>query len=337
MKNSKFIKTLEQYKENGLLYSQVHPTLPLTIWNYTPKTQYEALWDDITLMCRGLVTDDKGKIVARPFKKFFNIEENRHIPTDDFEVFEKLDGSLIIIFLYMGKMVIASRGSFTSDHVQWANEIIDEKWISFKALLRNGITYCFELIHPENRIVVDYGEFKNIILTGWIDTETGEEYEDFGWRGVPKVKKYEGLDWQNIKQLNWKNSEGFVVRFSNGDRCKIKFEDYVRLHRVMTNISDRKIWKALSEGQPITSILENVPDEFFQEVHRVEEQLKQEYQKIESMCRLNYVATVDTCNERAYGRKEFARLIQNFVYKDILFAMLDGKDYSQMIWKLLKP
>ena len=55
------LETLEKYHNEGLLYKQVHPSLPLTIWNYTEKVQYEGLWDDITLMSRGLVTDDKGK------------------------------------------------------------------------------------------------------------------------------------------------------------------------------------------------------------------------------------------------------------------------------------
>ena len=61
------LKVLEKYHQDGLLYKQQHPSLPLTIWNYTEIVQFEGKWDEITLMCRGLVTDDKGKIVARPF------------------------------------------------------------------------------------------------------------------------------------------------------------------------------------------------------------------------------------------------------------------------------
>ena len=74
------LEKLQKYLEDGLLYNQVHPTLDLTIWNYTEKVQYEGLWDEITLMCRGLVTNSKGEIVARPFKKFFNMEEGKHTP-----------------------------------------------------------------------------------------------------------------------------------------------------------------------------------------------------------------------------------------------------------------
>lgn len=57
------IQTLNEYKENGLLTNQSHPTLPLLIWNYSTKVQYEQLWDDVTLQCRALVTDLDGNIV----------------------------------------------------------------------------------------------------------------------------------------------------------------------------------------------------------------------------------------------------------------------------------
>lgn len=44
------LQKLNKYYEDGLLYKQVHPTLPLTIWNYTEKVQYENLWDEITFL-----------------------------------------------------------------------------------------------------------------------------------------------------------------------------------------------------------------------------------------------------------------------------------------------
>ncbi len=72
---------LNKYHNDGLLYKQTHPTLPLTIWNYTPAVQYGEKWDEVTLQCRGLVTGTEGDVVARPFKKFFNLEENKHTPS----------------------------------------------------------------------------------------------------------------------------------------------------------------------------------------------------------------------------------------------------------------
>lgn len=109
------IEILRKYENDGLLYSQIHPTLPLTIWNYTDKVQWENLWDEITLSCRGLVTDDLGNIIARPFKKFFNLSEGKTNTTNEYEIFEKYDGSLGILFFYKNESIFASRGSFTSD------------------------------------------------------------------------------------------------------------------------------------------------------------------------------------------------------------------------------
>ena len=51
------IKVLNKLYEDGLLYKQTHPTLPLTIWNYAPKVQYENIWTQLLMMCRGLLTE----------------------------------------------------------------------------------------------------------------------------------------------------------------------------------------------------------------------------------------------------------------------------------------
>lgn len=37
------LEKLNKYYEDGLLYKQVHPSFPLTIWNYTEKVQYENI------------------------------------------------------------------------------------------------------------------------------------------------------------------------------------------------------------------------------------------------------------------------------------------------------
>lgn len=138
------LETLHKYYEGGWLIKQNHPTLPLTIWNYSQQTQYEGKWDEITLACRGLVTDDKGTVVARPFKKFFNMEEGKHTPTQDFEVYEKMDGSCIICFYYSDKWIFASRGSFISEQAQMAEKLA--KKYPIKTLDKTK-TYMFEIIY----------------------------------------------------------------------------------------------------------------------------------------------------------------------------------------------
>lgn len=48
-----------------------HPTLPLTVYNYTNSCQYTRAWTPVTTAARGLVVDDAGNVIARPWAKFF--------------------------------------------------------------------------------------------------------------------------------------------------------------------------------------------------------------------------------------------------------------------------
>jgi RNA ligase len=339
------LEKLNRYLEEGLLMSQNHPTLPLTIWNYTPKVQYENLWDEVALMCRGLVTDNDGNIVARPFKKFFNIEEGKHISTKEFEVFEKMDGSLGIMFKYNGLMVCATRGSFTSEQSVWMNKFADK--YNYQDIIVDGFTYLFELIYPQNRIVVDYGDQERMVLLGIIKTESGEEvpYDDIFFDGWDVVEKYDGVkDYTTLKNMVKNNHEGFVVRFSNGDRMKVKGEEYIRLHKIMTNISTTSVWEILSNGGRIEDFLTDVPDEFYEKIKKYENNLKYEFYQIKEYCgklhdNFRYGKYNDKYPEPT--KKEFAE----FVIKNadptelraVMFKMWDGKPYEPVIWKLLKP
>jgi RNA ligase len=340
---------LDQYVEEGWLIKQDHPTLPLTIYNYSQATQYAGKWDEITLSCRGLVIDDQGRIMARPFKKFFNIEEGKHASTSEFNVYEKMDGSLIIIFWYDGGWVVASRGSFTSE------QAIAARKIAFNELTYNfsiSITYLFEFTAPWNRIVVDYGEKEKLTLLGAIRTEDGVEapYESLtliaDGLGCNVVKRYDDVtDFNKLKELNTHNREGFVVHFSNGDRCKIKFEDYVTLHKIITNVSSYDIWENLKTfGKLDETLLTKVPDEFYDWVCKVESTLLAEYHAIETeyKCiydKIRYCKAISRVGSSpSFSRRaEFAMLAKRYDRPNILFAMYDEKDYSQMIWKIIKP
>ena len=162
---------LNQYIEKGLVVKQDHPTLPISIYNYSRTCQYERLWDEITMDCRGLVLDSDGNVVAKPFRKFFNFGEltTEQIPNEPFEVFEKMDGSLGILFNYKGEWVLSTKGSFTSEQAIKGMEIL--KKYKYDRLL-TGYTYLFEIIYPENRIVCQY-DFEDLILLGVIDNRDG--------------------------------------------------------------------------------------------------------------------------------------------------------------------
>jgi RNA ligase len=344
---------LNRYYEKGLVYKQVHPTLPLTIWNYSEKVQYEGLFDGVTLNARGLVTDNDGKIAARPFKKFFNMEEGKHTPTEEFDVYEKMDGSLGILFNYQGEWVMATRGSFVSEQAIKGFEML--KNYDYEKLHKN-YTYLFEIIYKENRIVVQY-DYDDLILLGIIETKTGYEVDlhnegtdirlknlinNLGFKVVrkfDKVKSYEPL-----KHFIPDSKEGYVVRFSNGDRIKIKGEEYLRLHKLMTNVSTTAVWEMLSEGRDVLELLKGVPDEFYKKVKMYVLDLRYSY--------LSYSEYAGKMHDKfRYGKfndrypeptkKEFAEFLSlNDIdpkVRSICFAIWDNKNYDKIIWKYIKP
>jgi len=341
---NKFLYKLEQYSRTGHLFTQKHPTLPLSIWNYSPEVQYRQLWDDITLQCRGIVTDDEGNVVARPFKKFFNIEEGKHNPTEEFEVFEKMDGSLGILFNYKDEWILATRGSFTSEQSKKGRELLEK--CPLEKLDKNN-TYLFEILFIENMIVVDYKGYEGLVLLGAFNTETGEEvpYSELKLlEGFDIVKKYDGIkDYTTLKSLIDNNAEGFVVRFSNGDRMKIKGEEYLRLHKIMTNISTTGVWEHLSTGGDINELLKNVPDEFYKKVKQYSDTLKYGFYQISEDCGKSH----DYFRYGKYNdieieptKKEYAEHVMKNShppYRSVMFAMWDRKPYNKLIWNILKP
>ncbi len=315
----------------GYITQQKHPSAQLFIYNYTAKTQFERCWNELTLACRGLILDENQHIVARGFPKFFNWEELKpsDIPTLPFEVYEKMDGSLGILYWLDNQPFIATRGSFNSEQSTRATTILQKKYSNQIEKLDQSKTYLFEIIYPENRIVLDYGEKEDLILLAILDTETGQD-ESLQDIGFPLVQRYDGLkDFVALKALAFANKEGFVIKYQNGFRLKIKFEEYVRLHRIMTQVSNIDIWETLKNNLPLDEFLESVPDEFYDWVKATIASLHADYQAIETLCRANCVPLAT--------RKETAFYFQTLPYPKVLFAMLDERDYSAIIWRAIKP
>ncbi|MCD6066974.1 MAG: hypothetical protein K0S33_1800 [Bacteroidetes bacterium] len=322
---------LNKMMAEGYVVTQKHPNEKLFIYNYTQSAQFERVWNEVTLQCRGLIMDENFSVVARPFTKFFNLgeHENQEIPNEKFEVYEKMDGSLGILYWNDDKPAIATRGSFTSKQSVKATEMLHEKYAHTFSLLDKTKTYLFEIIYPENRIVVNYGEQEDLVLLAITDNATGKDVplSDIGFT---LVKRYDGINsLQALKELEEENKEGFVIKFEGGIRYKVKFDDYVRIHRVVTQVSSLNIWEYLKENKPLNEVLERVPDEFFNWVRETVDRMHANFAEIEAVAKAEYKELED--------RKETAIYFQTCKYPQVLFAMLDKKDHSRVIWKMLKP
>lgn len=191
---------------------------------------------------------------------------------------------------------------------------------------------------PTNRIVVDYGGKRTLVLLAKIHTQTGTEYplkqlKSYADHGFEVARSYDGIkDINELKKLEEPNKEGFVIRFESGLRLKCKFSDYVRLHRILTQCTARTIWDLLRNHQSFDDLLEKVPDEFLSWVQTTRNNLLSQFTNIEQEARevLAQIQNLPT-------RKEQAALICKSTYAPIVFSMLDGKNYTDIIWKRLKP
>jgi RNA ligase len=144
------IRTLNKYVNEGRLEKNSHPTLPISIYNYTRETQFKNDWDEITLAMRGTIIDDKGYVIASAFPKFFNYEEVAdQVPVkgDYVYVQEKVDGSLGILFHYENEWHLATKGSFTSEQAKKGMEILKEKYKFFDKVFMTHVTYIVEIIY----------------------------------------------------------------------------------------------------------------------------------------------------------------------------------------------
>jgi RNA ligase len=114
---------------------------------------------------------------------------------------------------------------------------------------------------------------------------------------------------------------------------KIKGEEYIRLHRILTNISNRDIWEYLKDNKPFDELLEKVPDEFNNWVKETARDLTVRFENIEK----DYREIFENLNNRNLSRKDFALRAKQYRHSNILFNMLDGTNPKQTIWKLLYP
>ena len=239
--------------QTGHVRLQRHPSRPLTIYNYTEAGQYAGAWTPVTLACRGLVVDAAGAIIARPYRKFFNHSEV-HAPQLDAAaevlVTDKADGSLGIIYHDGDGPAVATRGSFASDQALHATELLRARYGGF--VPPTGLTVLVEIIYPGNRIVVDYDGLDDLVLLGAVDIATGRTYGPAAvptWPG-PVVETFGYATFaEALAAPPRAGREGLVVHFTAADqRVKIKYADYVRLHRLVTGLTARTVWDVMANG-----------------------------------------------------------------------------------------
>ena len=255
---------LQAAHEKRLVYRRPGPD-GLVLYVYSEHCMYEGAWDEFTMAARGLILDvEERRIAATPFPKFFNAgERGAPIPDLPFSTTEKLDGSLIIIFHHRGRWRTATKGSFTSAQAIWAQERLAGMDLS---RLAPGTTYLAEATYPENKVVVFYPETRLRMLSAYGPDGAEIPFEALAATGFETVAR---LDFNSVADMLAtaktlpRSQEGYVVRFEDGLRLKIKGDEYRRIHALISNLTPLAIWQAMASGDNMEAIRRDLPEEFW--------------------------------------------------------------------------
>lgn len=260
---------LKREVEAGFVHRKRHED-GRELYVYSQRCVYDRAWNEFSLLARGLILDDEAGVIATPFPKFFNVGENgTTIPDCPFEVFEKLDGSLVVLHYHDGQWKAATKGSFDSEQAKWA-----EKWLARYDLnyLNSGTTYLAEAIYPENRIVIRYTESALVMLAAYREDGSELSYEEIcdvceciGWRPAKRHAFDSFADLASHVATLPATSEGFVIRFENGLRRKLKGDEYRRIHAMIARCTPLALWEAMANGDDLEAMRRELPEEFWQD------------------------------------------------------------------------
>jgi RNA ligase len=385
---------LDEHLRNGVVARQTHPKYSeLAIYNYTPVAQFDRIWDEVTSRCRGLITVTKGgeeSILACGFRKFHNLNTEYAPETIEAElakynvehVTDKLDGSLGIIFHYDNLWHVATRGSFDSDQARWATAYLREHLRTTELLHPDmpfppGWTPVCEVIYAANRIVVSYS-FEGLVLLAFVDPATAHEMPRVqaeraaAMVGLPIVQKFKKT-LSECAAENIPNSEGYVITYSHGVKVKVKFAEYVRLHRILTGLSPIAVWEMRKAGQDdqIQLLLTDptIPEAFKTWLEKWDHKLSIDYMTVEAAASHLFAQAValdlakfpneiehlppclmvdldgTECTCKLYNKEERKNLAMWILeatkdvpyLKSFLFALADGHPIDEMIWDRIRP
>ena len=209
--------------------------------------------------CRGLIFNADGKLISRPYHKFFNFGEKeetlpQNIVMRPHTVMEKMDGSMIrpVVLKSIDEngndntVVRLGTKMGVTDVAKQAEAILTDyqrTWL-FECF-ELGLTPILEFVAPDNKIVVQYDEAK-LVLTAIRNTRTGQYWlpyvcpfevvATYGSVGNRPLAEY--VDRARVLQ----NREGDVIRFLDGHMLKVKNSWYVERHNLLDDIRfDHKI------------------------------------------------------------------------------------------------
>lgn len=345
------LKILDEYTERGLLRKAEDKDL--VQYNYSEMVNTAPmgeLWDEITMFNRGNIYEKKtGRLIARAMPKFLNIgqyseEKQKEFLTKPFTVTEKMDGCLGILYMYNGEIRCNSRGGFDNYVTDKMKELL-HKYCMLKYILRYN-TLNVEVISKETHIICNYDHEDLHLITAYSNNpEIGELKPDsLSLMGqvirMPVVKSY-NMTWDDL--LRFKNTagydkEGFVVRFEDNSRVKVKSDEYLRIAALACKLNKHHIWRLMKNDleqntQTLKPYMENVPDELSNTARKWYKEIQDgiDYHKQQAYIEYNKVKDLD--------KKTIGKTLKDNIYLHAIFAIINGKEdlLDKLFIKMVEP
>jgi RNA ligase len=310
--------------------------------------------------CRGLMFDRDGKLISRPYAKFFNINEREETLASNYAledpskyaIMDKLDGSFIRpvkidgIIRLCTKMGITDQSHQAEDFLETLSEEQQEAYAYFFETYVDHFTPIFEFCSRKNQVVIDYPE-DELVLTGMRHNRTGDYITYKSLASIARVFKIPFVKQWNIEDIigegvpycitrvvdavrQWFGIEGVVVRFTDGRHIKIKALDYCEKHGAKDALMlEKNVLRFYLDGK-IDDYLPLLDDAFRT---RVDTYIAQVTDGI-NIATLSAEATVNWVKKNFDTRAEQARFIVsevNPISRSIIFNGLDGKDIRKSI------
>ena len=219
-------------------------------------------------------------------------------------------------------------------------------------LLDPTVTFLCEIIYPENRIIVDYGNKEELVLLGALTKLEGVE-SDSSLKmasvssGMRMARKYE---FNSIDEIIEKQSqlgtmeEGFVVRFEDGERVKFKSAEYLKVARLLSELTPLNFWKAMKDGIVQQEIIQEIPEEFRPEVDRIKGGLEASYILTEQEIREDYKYAIESIGglfDLSEDRKKLGLFIKEhgseLKHPTAMFPMLLENSVDKYIMREIRP
>lgn len=309
----------------------VYPNLFLLSYDFLNS----PLSEKVVQQCRGIILDeDKNwSIISYPFDKFFNYGEPNAATIDwsTAKVYEKLDGSLVVLYFnnYSSKWEVSTSGTPDAEGVIKSyksltfNKLFWQTWNSLGYQLPEDVDCCFmfELLTPYN-IVIVRPKVSAIVLHGVRNLPSLKEDNPeifaakYDWECV---QRFDLSSWEDVlaasSNLEPLASEGYIVCDDKFNRVKVKSPEYVALAHTKGGLSDRRLLEIIvnAEGDEVLS--------YFPEWLPIYQNIQAKYEALVEEIVENYQAIASI----SATPKEFATLAIQHTYSGILFGLRSGK------------